>query len=494
MSRLQNTARFPTYEEVESHIASDQGGVEWVQQELRNSSLPDKRLDNRMRLTAESFARSPMSAIPEACRDWGQTKGAYRFFGNERVESAAILAPHIGETIERMKEHKIVLAVQDTVFISYSHPKTTGIGPIGKSDSDTGRGLVMHHTLTFSTAGLPLGVLTQKIWARDEISEETKAEKSKRVQSTPIEEKESWKWLEAAQQTAERTPKGTKVVTVCDRESDLYEFIADQKERDGSFVIRARHDRKLVPEDSAGFGSILEALSLAPSRGTTTVEIVGNGSRIPRVATVEIRFLEVTIKPPNKIGRAKESAIIEPIAVRVVSATEVDPPAEQKAISWVLLTSGPVHTFDDAVEKVDWYRLRWGIEVYHKVMKSGCKVEECRLEKGERLARFIAMTSIIAFRLMHITYVARVAPDSPCTEILSCDEIEALSLRSKIIKQFDEKVLTTREAVREIAKLGGFLARKSDGEPGIITLNRGLQRLNEDVAMLRAFKARSRSE
>jgi hypothetical protein len=494
VSRAQNIARFPSYEEVESHIASDQGGVGWVQKELRNSALPDKRLDKRMKLTAEAFARSPVSAIPEACRNWGQTKGAYRLFANKRVEPAAILAPHIGETVERMKKHDIVLAVQDTVFISYSHPKTTGIGPIGKSDSEKGRGLVMHHTLTFSTSGLPLGVLTQKIWARDEVPEETKAEKSKRVQSTPIEEKESWKWLEAAQQTAERAPKGTKVVTVCDRESDLYEFIADQKERDGSFVIRARHDRKLVPEDSEGFASIMEAISQAPSRGTTTVEIRGNGSRISRVATVEIRFVEVTIKPPNKIGGAKASAIIEPIAVRVVSATEVDPPAGQKSISWVLLTSEPVRTFGDAAEKVDWYRLRWGIEVYHKVMKSGCKVEECRLEKGERLARFIALTSIIAFRLMHMTYVARVAPDSPCTEILSSDEIEALSVRSQSLEKAKGKVLTTREAVREIAKLGGFLARKSDGEPGIITLNRGLQRLNEDVAMLRAFKARSGSE
>lgn len=480
-------------EDIESLIDSRQVGqdLDWVSVELRKSALPDKRLNRRFKKLTEELAMSPLSPIPEACGSWTPTKGAYRFLDNESCEAAALLAPHIEETIERMKGHTVVLAVQDTVYYSYKHPNTTGIGPIGKSDSDTGRGLVMHHTLALTTKGLPLGTLTQRIWARDEIPDETRSEKSKRVAAMSIEEKESWKWIEAAEQTARCRPEGVSVVTVCDRESDFYEFVAGEMERKAPFIVRARWDRKLVPEESGGYETIMEALSEAQIVKTIEVEIRGNGQRHARTATVAVKFVEVMLKPPVKQGAAKESSSIEPLTVCVVGATEIDVPRDEDAISWVLLTNLPVKNSRDAVEKIDWYRARWGIEVHHKVMKSGCRVEAARLETGERLTRYLAINSIIAFRLMHMTYILRTSPDAPCTGILSNDEIEALCVRTKKIDKLPGKSATfkMREALREIAKLGGFLARKSDGEPGITTIYRGFQRLSEDVVMLRNFKA-----
>ncbi len=254
---------------------------------------------------------SPLSPIPEACGGWTPTKGAYRFFDNDICDSATLLAPHINETIERIKGHKVILAVQDTVFYGFRHPNTTGLGPIGKSDSDTGRGLVMHHTLAFTTKGLPLGTLTQKVWARDEIPVETRAEKSRRLAALAIEEKESWKWIEAAEQTAERKPDDVTVVTVCDREGDFYEFIAGEVERQAPFIVRARWDRKLVAEDSNGYDTIMEALSQRQIATTMEIEICGNSQRLTRSAIFGIKFVEVTIKPPVKQGAASESASTE---------------------------------------------------------------------------------------------------------------------------------------------------------------------------------------
>lgn len=487
-----------SFESVESVIReAPKLDVSWVESELRGSSLPDKRLNARFAQITKDLGMSPMSPIPEACGGWTPTKGAYRFFDNDRCKTELLVGPHIEQTVERMKAHKVVLAVQDTVFYGFTHPNTTGIGPIGKSDSDTGRGLVMHHTLAFTPAGEPLGTLTQSIWARDEIPDETPAEKTKRLSQTSVEEKESRKWIDAANQTGPLTPEGVTVVTVCDREGDFWEFVSGEVESNRPFVVRAKWNRRLVPEDSAGFDTIMEALQQATTAGTVTVEIRGNSQRPTRTATVGVKFVEVTIKPPGKQGAAKESAPIEPLTLRVVAATEIDPPKGADAISWVLLTNMRVKSLSDAVEKINYYRCRWGIEVHHKVMKSGCRVEETRLETGDRLARFLAISTMVAYRLMHITYMVRVNPAAPCTEILSKDEIEALFMRTNkvhLLPRGDETIaFTVRDAQREIAKLGGFLARKSDGEPGIITTYRGFQRLCEDVQMLRAFRARTRS-
>jgi hypothetical protein len=439
--------------------------------------------------TAQHLARSPVSPINEACGDWASTQAAYRLFDNPQATPEAILEPHIRQTLKRLADQEgPVLVVQDTVFFSYgTHPKTRGLGPIGKSNCAEDRGLIMHNALAFTSSGVPLGLLSQRIWARQEVPEEGYVEKILRLQCTAIEEKETSKWLLGLRQTLERAPPKVNLVTVADRESDFFEFITQAQEHRAHFLIRACRDRQLVPEDSEGYASMLEALGGTAVLGTLEVQIPSNGRRKARTASVRVRVTQVTIKPPHRRGHAKASGSMEPVSVNLVAATEDLPPAGIEALSWVLLTNLSVKDFQAAAEKVQWYGQRWGIETWHKVLKSGCKVEECLLETAERLQRYLTLFSIIGVRLMRVAHLARARPEAPATEMFSMEEVEALHIRiNKTLPPPDPPTL--REAVRMIGRLGGHLGRKCDGEPGLTVLWRGWMRLYEDVEILRAHK------
>jgi hypothetical protein len=465
------------------------GSVEWLREEFSGVDLGDKRLDRRLIKTAESLGKSPVSPINEACGDWASTQAAYRLFDNDKASPEAIREPHIAATVKRMVACSgPVLVAQDTVFFSYGeHPKTRGLGPIGKSNEAHDRGLIMHNALAFTASGVPLGLLSQRIWAREEVPEEEYVEKILRLQCTAIEEKESSKWLLALRETVARIPKGVQVVTIADRESDFFEFLTAAKELGARYVIRACRDRKLVPEENAGWERMIEALAAAPVLGSLEVAIPSNGKRKARTAMIEVKVAQATIQPPQRRGHARDTGSTDPITVRVIGATESAPPAGQEAVSWVLLTNLPVADFEAAREKVQWYGKRWGIETWHKVLKSGCKVEDCLLETGERLARYLTVFSIIGVRLMHVAYLARVQPDLPATEVFSKEEIEALHVRvHKALPPAKPPAL--REVVRLIGRVGGHLGRKCDGEPGMTVLWRGWMRLYEDVLVLRAAK------
>jgi Transposase DNA-binding/Transposase Tn5 dimerisation domain len=477
--------------DVRAIMAAGTESVEWVKQEFARADLRDKRLDRRLLKTAEQLAKSPSSPINEACGNWASTQAAYRLFNNPKASTPGILKPHWEATAQRMAGcGGPVLVMQDTVFFSYgSHVKTRGLGPIGKSNAAHDRGLVMHNALAFTTSGVPLGIVSQTIWARGEIPEEDYQEKIERLQVTAIEEKESSKWLVALRETVERAPAGVPVVTVADRESDFFEFLTHAKELRAKYLIRARTDRKLVPEDSEGCGRMLEALSDAPALGTMTVEVPGNGSRKARTACIEVRVAQVTIQAPQRRGaHAKASGSSEPVAVTLIGATEQSPPAGSESISWVLLTNLTVKDFASATEKVQWYGKRWGIEIWHKVLKSGCKVEDCMLEEAERLKRYLTLFSIIGVRLMHVAYLARAQPDLPATDVFSAVEIQVLHLRVTKALPPAEQSLTLREIVRMLGKLGGHLGRKGDGEPGVLVLWRGWMSLYESIEMLHSLQ------
>jgi len=475
--------------QIQAIIKASSESVEWVSEEFADVDLSDERLDRRLIKTAGLLASSPLSPINEACGDWASTQAAYRLFDNEKASPQAIREPHIASTAKRMSAvDGPVLVTQDTVFFSYGqHPKTRGLGPIGKSNSEHERGLIMHNALAFTTSGVPLGLLSQNVWARQEVPDEGYVEKILRLQCTAIEEKESSKWLLALRETVERTPAGVKVITVADRESDFFEFLTEARQLRARFLIRARVDRLLVPEDSEGCESMLEALRGALALGTLTVEIPGNGKRKARTAQVEVKTAPATIKAPQRRRQAKESGSSEPISVNLIAATETTPPPGEEAISWVLLTDLTVPNFESACEKITWYGKRWGIEVWHKVLKSGCKVEDCLLKTGERLSRYLTLFSIIGVRLMHVAYLARAQPDLPATEVLSAEEIEALHVRiHKAVPP--AKTPSLKEVVRLIGRVGGHLGRKCDGEPGMTVLWRGWMRLHEDIAVIRALR------
>lgn len=466
----------------------------WIYNEFADVNLGDKRLEKRLIRTAGFLGSAPLSPINQACLDWRSVKGAYRMFDNPKATPAGILAPHIAATERRMSAvaaegERILLAPSDTAFISYNHPKVTGIGPIGKNN-DEGRGLIMHSALVMTTRGVPLGLVHQNVWARQEVPDEGRQEKIERLQRTPIEQKESFKWLCASRDARQHTPPGCKVVMLCDREGDVYEHLLELREHRGSYVIRARCDRVLAPEENEGSERMREALAAAEELGTMEVTVPGNGKRKTRTATVGIKVARVTLKPPQRRGQAKDACSSEDITVRLVGATETSsPPQGEAAISWVLLTDLRVPDFEAAKEKVLWYSQRFGIETFHRVLKSGLKVEDCRLETGERLARHLALCSVIAVRMMNVAYLAREQPQLPASVAFCAEELEAMHVLTREGLPPKEPP-ALKDAVRMVAKIGGHLGRKRDAEPGMTVMWRGWLQL---YIAVRVFKRARRA-
>jgi hypothetical protein len=445
---------------------------QWAAEEFAQVELKDARLNRRCQKLAVALGQQPGAPINQACEDWADTKAAYRFFDNEKATPKAIGQPHQQRTVARMGQQKRVLAVQDTTFFNYTHhPQTEGLGEIGNKQQNQ-RGFGMHSTLAMTEAGAPLGVLTQSFFMRP-IGEP--AHKPEELRLLPIEEKESYRWLEAFEQTLALAPAGVEVITVCDREADIYEMFTLAQAKAASMLIRASRDRVLAEEEVRHLWVKVERQPLA---GQLTLQIAANQQRQARQATVSVRFTTVKLKPPWRPNQKK----LPPVTLNAILVREEHPPDDvNEPIEWLLLTNTPVTNFDEAVQVVAWYCCRWQIEVWHKVIKSGCTVEDCRLETADRLQRYIALMSVVAWRLHWLTYVNRTDPELPCTAVLTTTEWQALYMRIHKTTFLPETPPTVRQAVRWIAQLGGFLGRKRDGEPGVTAIWRGWQRL-QDIA------------
>lgn len=438
--------------------------VSWSRQEFSGLDLGDRRLNERLIDVADALASHPESTIHAACGDWKSAKAAYRLFDNEKVSAAGILAPHFQRTVERMSQHRRVFAIQDTTYLDYTdHPATEGLGSIG-TKSQKRFGFIKHTTLIVSASGVPLGCLTDKVWVRDGFG--GKAHKSK-----GIEEKESYRWVEALSAVSTVVPEGVETIFVSDRESDIYDFFIEADET--PFVIRAAQDRRV----DACVGKLSELIKNQEVAGVFQTEVARRGNQRSRTATLSVRFADATLCPPRY--RTSRSEALPNVDVFVIWVMETDPPEDVKPLEWLLLTNVKVSTFSDALERVDWYKQRWQIEVYFKVLKSGTKVERVRLETQARLLRYIALLSVIAWRLYWLTMLNRHARDADCTNVLEDHEWKALYSVTHKTPSLPEKIPTVSEVVLWIAKLGGFLGRKSDGNPGVTVLWRGWQRLND---------------
>jgi hypothetical protein len=453
----------------------------WCKEEFGSLQLGDQRLDRRLIATAAQLMSQPTASLNQACEDWAATKASYRLFDNDKVTVTKILEPHQVQVHERMKRYPLVLVVQDTTYLDYtSHPKTEGLGPIGTEEQDLS-GFVMHSTLALTPKGLPLGVLGAQIWVRPQDAPKLTPREKK---CQPIEAKESYKWLQALEQTVQWAPQGVQVVSVCDREADVFEFLIRAQELETGFLIRAAQDRKLVDPQT---DKLWHAAESAPVSGHLSVHVPAQKNEPEREAITSVRFGSVTLHPPWR-PQVPDKDPLPPITVFVVLVQEVDPPAGVTPLMWLLLTNMPVHTFADAVERVQWYRCRWHIEVYFKVLKSGCKIEDCRLQTADRLKRFLALSSVVAWRLYWLTHVARHCPELPCTVVLADHEWRALYAKIHGKPVPPQMLPTVGQAVRWIARLGGFLDRKGDGAPGVTVIWRGWHRLSDISAAWLLFQ------
>ncbi len=444
---------------------------DWAEEEWGGASLGDSRLVQRLiALGRDRYAR-PQANIPQTCGSRAKTKAAYRFLDHERATLQNLIAPHIDATTRRVAKEKVVLAIQDTTSINYStHPATENLGPIMGSHNGV-VGLMLHGTLAVNSEGTPLGLLAAQCWARDP---EEVGKKAKR-HSLPIEQKESNKWLtsfRAATLTAAACPD-TTVVSVGDREADIYELfaLAHQTPRAPLLLVRAQHNRKLMEEQ----GRLSDQLTKSPESGVQEIVVPRKGSRPSRMAQLAIRHSKVVLAPPP--GKEK----LAPLTVWAILAEEKEPPEGIEPLTWVLLTTAPTETLAQACEHLSWYTQRWTIEVFHRTLKSGCRIENRQLGSADRLEACLAIDLVVAWRIHHLTKLGRETPDVPCSVYF--EEAQWRALTTFVTKKPVEEPPTLREATRMVAMLGGFLARKGDGEPGTQTLWLGLQRLDDITEM-----------
>jgi hypothetical protein len=461
-----------------------------LRDEVAGADFGDERLDHRLVTIVEDLGAKPHLSIPSATERRAETEAAYRFFDNDKVSPERILAPHVDSTLERIRQCETVLLIQDTTELDLTRPsrQVRGAGPI---DSEARRGILHHPLMAFTMEGVPLGTVWQKTWTRDTLETGlTKSEKAQKRQRTPIEQKESVRWLEgqrAARHTAAMCP-GTQVICVSDSESDIYEAFcepriaesaddSDPSVRPLEVIIRAGQERCTVTGDwwhDVRRQKVQYSCTVKVSARTAKITVntsARSQSRDARMANVSVRASTVTLQPPPRPDRK-----LPPVTVNLVLVEETDAPDGSEPICWLLVTTLPVSTMEDVQRVVAMYCLRWQIEVYFRTLKSGCRVEDRQFETLPRLKNCLAVYSIIAWRVMYLCYLGRECPDLSCEVVFTPSEWKSIC---HIYQrgQVPDQPPTLNQLIRIIASFGGYVLR-SNTEPGTQTLWIGLHHLH----------------
>lgn len=433
--------------------------MSWAAEEFKDIDLGDRRLDKRAVLLAERMAAKPLASIPQACGGWAETQAAYRFLAQDDIEWEAILAPHWRSSEERMRAHPVVLCLQDTTELDFNGQRIAGLGPLSY---EAQRGMYVHPTYAVSPQREPLGVLDAWMWAR-----EPKDADGRR--GGPL---ESSRWTEGYCRVAELAARlpDTRLVYVADREADIVALMAQARDLDhpADWLIRAQHDRAL-PDGGKLWASVTAGEAMGgirftmPSRQGQKARDVRQRVWVKRVRVAD-----------GQGGRVEVSCLV---------AREEGAPEGVKPVEWRLLTNRTIDTFAAATELIDWYRARWEIELFFHVLKNGCRVEALQLASVDRLERALALFMVVAWRIARLMRLGRTCPDLDAALLFERDEWQAAYILNR--KKVPETPPRLNEVVRLVAMLGGFLARKGDGEPGVKTLWLGLQRVVDFAAGIR---------
>lgn len=420
-------------------------GGEWTEKEFGGAPLGDERLSQRLVEIAADKAEQPARAYCGVAEgDWPKIKAYYRFIDkpdDSAVTMSAILQPHRERTIQRMKAQKRVLCIQDGSDLNYSTLEgCKGLGFVGTNQSGKqSKGLHLHSTFAVISSGLPLGVLRAECTAREQRPQEDE----RPLTAIPIEEKNTFSWIAGVRDCMDIKPlmPHTALVSVMDREADFFEIFDDQRRKSSrvDLLIRAQHNRKTMGEHK-----LFEEVKQSPIQSRITIKIPrqrarvkrknqkARGNRAARSAEATVRYIRTELKPPPYF---KE---MSPISLWIIYVKEENPPAGTQAIEWFLLTTIDLQSNDDALDCIKWYCLRWRIEDWHRVLKSGCGVEALAHKTAERLKRAIAINLVIAWRIMLMTLMGREMPELPPEVLFSDVEIEVLRAYAK------KKALTFR--------------------------------------------------
>jgi hypothetical protein len=444
---------------------------QWAENEFGGAPLGDVRLSRRLVKVAEAKGELPDRAFSGVAKgDWAAVKGYYRMIDHpdeSAMSMANILAPHRDRTLRRMQAQRTVLCVQDGSDLNYHNlDQCQGLGEIGKNQTGArSRGLHLHSTFALAPNGLPLGI----VGARCTAPESRPEEDTRRGSAIPIEEKKNFIWIEHHRDLVEvagQMPQ-TRLIDVCDREADFFELFDEQRKNPRvELLVRANYNRNITEEPFKLFAAVRNA----PVQSEVIVHIPRQSARPKRskqkarpkrparTAQLSVRSMRVQLRP------AHYNADKEPIDIWVVHALEESPPPNAEPVEWFVLTTIKISSAEDAEQCLRWYCLRWRIEDWHRVLKSGCRIEDLAHETAERLRRAIAINLVIAWRIMLMVLMGRETPKLPAEVLFS--DIELRALRAYAKKNGLDPPFLLGETVRMVARLGGYLGRKNDPPPG----------------------------
>jgi hypothetical protein len=460
--------------------SKNDGEGSWVDEETAGSRFKDVRLGQRFQKLLKNMSGAVGQSIPFACEDWANTKAAYRFFANDRVSEEEILSGHFEATSHRTKSVKgPLLVLHDTTEFSYERDQPEEIGFLNNIKSGLkygGRaryirtcGILMHSSVAITPEGLPLGISAVKFWTRDQFKGTAALKRKINPTRVPIEAKESIRWLENMKQSTQLLGVPEQCIHIGDREADIYELFCTAHELGTHFVIRTCVNR-LAEDGKTTVADEMKAIAVKGRHAVTVRDKKGNLSD----ARLEIRYHQLLVRPP--VGKEKK---YPPLTLTVIHAQEAGTPKDRKKIDWKLITDLPVRSSKDAIQKLQWYALRWKIEVFHKILKSGCKAEESKLRTADRLTNLISIFCILSWRIFWMTMVNRLTINAKPTLALTDQEITLIDHLMRARHGPSPKRTDLAYYLNAIARLGGYLARANDPPPGNMVMWRGLSRLTD---------------
>lgn len=456
-----------------------QSVTEWAQLNFGDCELGDKRRTSRLVQVAEEIASNPSASLPNQIERWGDLKAAYRLLDREEVTFEAIARPHWELTKRRARGRTLIIG--DTTELDFGRFRSIqGLGPTGNG---TGQGFLLHNALMVDAESEEiLGVAGQTIHYRKKKRAKKRPNASKRLKQ----KRESEVWGTVIDQVGQPADN-VSFVHVFDRGGDNFEVYCHLLQQRSDWVIRAsKMSRYVLAGDSEERMQLKDYLPQLKKLGEYTLSLRARPGQAAREAAIEVRVGRIKIPRPRHVSPWVRNLEQPPIAMNVIEVVEVNAPNGVTPIRWILFTSLPVPTFDDVWVVVGYYELRWLVEEYHKALKTGCRAESPQLKTAGRLEAFVGLTTVVAVRLLQLKTLARTNPEVPAQRVVPAVWLKMLKLARKNLNRVHD--LTVGHFYREVAKLGGFLGRKSDGEPGWITIWRGWEKLNTYVFVASKLK------
>jgi hypothetical protein len=458
------------------HVISDE--AQWAQMTFGQARLGDARRTTRLVRLATALAVSPELSVDAACMgDKAAAEGAHRLMRNDAVKAQSIAEAGFEATAKLAEETTgWILAIEDTTTLSFTHSVAGQLGDMGGVKDARAQGWWVHSVLLAEAESrAPIGLIDQERWSRPA----GKRGQKHRRKDRPYTEKESYKWEKASRRIAERVTGEVKerLVSVCDRESDVFEYLAYKTENAGRFVARAAWDRGVENAEETKLWEHANSAEVLGERQVVVTQRGGKFGRKARTTSVEVAGRAVRLKAPQRKVGPKLAAI----DIWLVYARETTPEEGQEPLEWLLLTDFEVDSFERADQVLGCYETRWLIEDFHKAWKSGVKVEERRQQEAQNLEKVAVVTAFVAVRLLQIRSLAACAPDTSCSEIFSNTEWFCLWTSTEQSPPPNEPP-TVRWAWLALAKLGGWRDTQRTGRPGWLTMWRGWSRLEQRVA------------